>query len=188
MLDPVGLDQGQALEQLVEGAEAAGEDDEGARVADEHQLAGEEVVEVERCGWRRGWAAAPCGSSMLSPTERPPASAAPRLAASIRPGPPPVITVKPCLARQAAGLAAELVPAVALLDPGRAEDRDAVVDVAQGVEAALDLVVDALEADVVLRLDVGGNAEQVLVVLRLRRSRSNPAKCPRRDSNPRRAA
>ena len=44
--DPVGLDQGQALEHLVEGAEAAGEDDEGAGVADEHQLAGEEVVEV----------------------------------------------------------------------------------------------------------------------------------------------
>ena len=47
VLDPVGLDQGQALEHLVEGAEAAGDDDEGARVADEHQLAGEEVVEVE---------------------------------------------------------------------------------------------------------------------------------------------
>src|SRR6478672_3058811 len=39
---------------------------------------------------------------MLRPTERPPASAAPRLAASIRPGPPPVITVKPWSARQAA--------------------------------------------------------------------------------------
>ena len=105
---------------------------------------------------------------MLRPTERPPASAAPRLAASIRPGPPPVITVKPCLARQARGLAAELVPAVALGDPGRAEDRDAVVDVAQGVEAALDLVVDPLEAEVVLGLDVAGDAQQVLVALRPR--------------------
>ena len=36
----------------------------------------------------------PCsnGSSMPSPTESPPASLAPRLAASIAPGPPPVIT------------------------------------------------------------------------------------------------
>ncbi|HEV7398712.1 MAG TPA: hypothetical protein VGN84_00440 [Solirubrobacterales bacterium] len=57
-------------------------------------------------------------------------------------------------------LAAELVPAVALLDPGRAEDRDAVVDVAQGVEAPLDLVVDAAEPQLVLLLDVAGSAQQ----------------------------
>ena len=39
----------------------------------------------------------PCsaGSSMLSPTERAPASRAPRFAASIVPGPPPVITAMP---------------------------------------------------------------------------------------------
>ena len=35
------------------------------------------------------------GSSMLHPTERPPTSFAPRLAASMMPGPPPVITVNP---------------------------------------------------------------------------------------------
>ena len=36
----------------------------------------------------------PCskGSSIPSPTETPPASQAPRLAAAIAPGPPPVIT------------------------------------------------------------------------------------------------
>src|SRR5881394_1289284 len=39
---------------------------------------------------------------MLRPTESPPASAAPRLAASIKPGPPPVMTVNPSCARQAA--------------------------------------------------------------------------------------
>ena len=54
---------------------------------------------------------------------------------------------------------------MALLDPGRAEDGDAVVDVAQGVEAALDLVVDPLQAEVVFGLDVAGDAEQVLVAL-----------------------
>ena len=42
-----------------------------------------------------GFGACSCGSSMLHPTERPPASRAPRLAASISPGPPPVMTVNP---------------------------------------------------------------------------------------------
>ena len=42
-----GLDQAERLEQLVERAEAAGEDDEAAGVADEHHLAREEVVELE---------------------------------------------------------------------------------------------------------------------------------------------
>jgi len=46
--DLVGLDQGERLPELVHGAEAAGEDHEPARVADEHDLANEEVVEVER--------------------------------------------------------------------------------------------------------------------------------------------
>ncbi len=69
------------------------------------------------------------------------------------------------LGKAGRGLAAELVPAVALGDPGRAEDRDAVVDLAQGVEAALDLVVDAAEPQVVLLLDVAWGAQQQLVVL-----------------------
>ena len=45
----------------------------------------------------------PCskGSSMPSPTERPPASVAPLFAASITPGPPPVITAYPALASAA---------------------------------------------------------------------------------------
>ena len=38
---------------------------------------------------------------MLQPTEKPPASCAPRLAASIRPGPPPVMTVRARLRRAA---------------------------------------------------------------------------------------
>ena len=42
-----GLDQGQRLEQLVERAESARKHDEAARVPDEHDLAGEEVVELE---------------------------------------------------------------------------------------------------------------------------------------------
>ncbi len=39
-----------------------------------------------------------CGSSMLNPTDSPPASLHPRFAASITPGPPPVTTAKPASA------------------------------------------------------------------------------------------
>ena len=45
--DLLGLHQGQRLEQLVEGAEAAGQHDEALGVLHEHRLAGEEVAEVE---------------------------------------------------------------------------------------------------------------------------------------------
>ena len=46
MVDLPGLHQRQRLEQLIEGAEAAGEDDEGLGVLHEHRLAHEEVAEV----------------------------------------------------------------------------------------------------------------------------------------------
>jgi hypothetical protein len=42
-----GLDQSQRLEQLIERAESTRKDDEGIGVADEHQLPGEEVVELD---------------------------------------------------------------------------------------------------------------------------------------------
>ena len=42
-----GLDQGQRLEQLVQGAETAGHRDESARVLEKHRLAGEEIAEVD---------------------------------------------------------------------------------------------------------------------------------------------
>ena len=45
--DLAGLHQGERLEQLVEGAEAAGEDDERLGVLHEHRLAREEVAEVD---------------------------------------------------------------------------------------------------------------------------------------------
>jgi len=46
--DLPGLNQRERLPELVHRAEAAGEDDEPAGVANEHDLAGEEVVELER--------------------------------------------------------------------------------------------------------------------------------------------
>ena len=45
-----GLDQGQELEGLVQGAEAAGQQQEGVRLLKEGDLAGEEVVEVDELG------------------------------------------------------------------------------------------------------------------------------------------
>ena len=45
--DRAGLDQRERLEELVERAEAAGSDHEGARVAHEHDFAGEEVPEAQ---------------------------------------------------------------------------------------------------------------------------------------------
>ena len=49
---------------------------------------------------RYGFDACSCGSSMLKPTESPPPSCAPRFAASITPGPPPVTTAQPRSAKQ----------------------------------------------------------------------------------------
>ena len=49
---------------------------------------------------------------MLQPTEWPPASLAPRLAASMMPGPPPVMTVKPASARRRPDLAGQRVVSV----------------------------------------------------------------------------
>jgi hypothetical protein len=46
-----------------------------------------------------------------------------------------------------------------LRDSRRSEDRDTVVDVAQGVEAGVGLGADAVEPQLVLPLDVAGDAE-----------------------------
>ncbi len=59
----------------------------------------------------------------------------------------------------AGGLAGELVPGVVLRDPGGAEDRHPLLDVAQLVEGGVDLLADAVEALLVVGLDVAGNAE-----------------------------
>jgi hypothetical protein len=52
-----------------------------------------------------------------------------------------------------------------LRHPRGAEDRDALPDVAQGVEAALDLVVDPLQPQLVPLLDVAGLAQQLAVAI-----------------------
>src|ERR671931_491558 len=47
---------------------------------------------------RYGFDSCSCGSSMLKPTESPPPSRAPRFAASMTPGPPPVTIANPASA------------------------------------------------------------------------------------------
>src|SRR5687767_5980691 len=47
LVDLPGLNQREGLEQLIQGTEAAGEDDERHRVLDEHRLPHEEVAEVD---------------------------------------------------------------------------------------------------------------------------------------------
>jgi hypothetical protein len=57
-------------------------------------------------------------------------------------------------------------------DAGRAEDRDSVVDVAQRVEATVDLGLDPFEAKLVLLLKVAGLAQQLPVAPRPLRARA----------------
>ena len=53
---------------------------------------------------------------------------------------------------------------MALGDPGRAEDRDPLLDVAQGVEGGVDLGHGFGQAALVVCLEVDRDAQQVLVV------------------------
>jgi hypothetical protein len=61
---------------------------------------------------------------------------------------------------------------MALADPRRAEDRDALLDVAEGIEPFVDLLVDPLQPQVVFGLEVPGGAEQLAVALRASRTRA----------------
>ena len=90
---------------------------------------------------------------MLHPTERPPASLAPRFAASINPGPPPVMTVKPRRAKRLAGAPGHRVVGVAVAEPRRAEHGHAR---AEEVEAAKALEELAEDADRARELEAAG--------------------------------
>jgi len=99
--DLARLNERQRLEQLVEGAEATGEDGECVGVLDEHHLAGEEVPELD--AQIDVWVHRLLVRQLdVAADRKPPASWQPRLAASMMPGPPPVITAKPSRARFAA--------------------------------------------------------------------------------------
>ena len=61
---------------------------------------------------------------MLKPTDRPPPSCAPRFAASITPGPPPVTTAQPRSANSRPVVARRGVRRMILADARGAEERD----------------------------------------------------------------
>ena len=80
-------------------------------------------------GRRTAFSNCSCGSSMSSPIDGTPASRAPRLPASMIPGPPPVMIEKPARAEHRGGLARLRVHRVVARRARRAEDRDRLADV-----------------------------------------------------------
>ena len=82
------------------------------------------------------------GSSMPSPTETPPALTAPLLAASMTPGPPPVITAYPASASPVPIALGLLVLAVPGPGPRGAEDRDRRAEFREQPEALDELGLD----------------------------------------------
>ena len=105
------------------------------------------------------------GSSMPSPTLTPPASLAPLLAASIAPGPPPVITAKPASTSARPSCSAEGVRRVVGRRAGRAEHGDRRAELGQRAEALDELGLDPQHPPRVGVHPVGGPArvEQPLV-------------------------
>ena len=92
---------------------------------------------------------------MLSPTEVAPASWAPRLAASIMPGPPPVITANPASPIAPADLAGAGVLGIVGGRAGGAEDADRGPEVGERLEARAQLALDQRQA-----LGVGARARR----------------------------
>jgi hypothetical protein len=102
VVDLQRLDQRQRLEELVHRPEAAREDHERLDAYfTSITLRHEEVVEVQLQRLVLGSGSCSSGSSMLRPTDSPLRLAkAPRFAASMIPGPPPVITAVAGLRRR----------------------------------------------------------------------------------------
>ena len=110
----------------------------------EHRLARVEVLERRARCRGTGSRACSCGSSMLKPTLRPPPSWQPRFAASITPGPPPVIDRPAGLAEELRGRARGSYAGEPSRDARRAEDRDrGPVDPLDRLEPLVELLGDA---------------------------------------------
>src|SRR6185295_944227 len=143
--DLAGLDQRRALEDLVHGAEPAGQRDEGVRVLDQHDLADEKVAELEEAVdvrvrlllFRQHDVAADRGAPGV-------------LGTPVRrlhdPGAAARHDGEPGEREPAAELAAERVVGVALGKAGGAEDRDAGADEVEPAEAADELEEDREDA------------------------------------------
>ena len=163
--DLLGLPQRGRLEQLVHRPEAAGEDDEAARVAHEHDLAREEVVEVEldvdvrvdallvrQVDPEADRRHARLARAAVGRLHDPRAAAGDDRVARV--------------AERARHLAGGLVAGVVRRRACRAEDRDRLADVAERLEPRPQLVLDAQHALRVRELgeDRGGLRLQQLLV------------------------
>ena len=106
---------------------------------------------------------------MSSPIEGTPASRAPRLAASMIPGPPPVMIAKPASPSSRAARARALVLGMVARRARGAEDRDRLADVRERGEPGAQLLVDPLDPRRVVEvgLDVDGLGLEQLLVERL---------------------
>ena len=135
VLDLAGLDEGQRLEQLVERAEAAGQDHERVARTSRTSSCARRSSGTRSPRSTYGLSACSCGSSMLQPIERPPASWQPRLAASMTPGPAAGDDGEAGLGQQPPQLARQLVDWIALGRARRAEHGHGRPDAGQRVEA-----------------------------------------------------
>jgi len=142
--DLARLREREGLEQLVEGAEAAGEDHEAARVAHEHDLAGEEVVELERYV-AVGVAALLERQLDVEPDRAGTGVPRPAVGRLHDSGPAAGDDREPALTDEAGGLAREGVLGVVRGRPGRAEEGCRGADSGERVEPGSQLVGDALE-------------------------------------------
>ena len=167
MLDLARLDQRQRLEELVHRPEAAREDDEALGCLHEHRLARVEVLERQRdVAVRIAGLLVRQLDVEARPTARPP-SRAPRFAASITPGPPPVTTAKPASREAASDRVRRLVDGRSLAHARGAEDGDCrPVDRVDGVEAGEELGRDQRDVGVGGRLAPEDTAVETVIVSR----------------------
>ena len=158
VLDLAGLDQGRGLEHLVEGAEAAGQGDEGVGVLDQHHLADEEVAELDE-GVEVGVGALLVRQLDVAADRA--AAGVPRAAVGRLHDPRAAAGHhrEAVLGQPPADLAGQPVVAVVLAEARRAEDGDAGADEMKLAKAVEELPRDAQNADQ-FRTAAAGAGEQ----------------------------
>ncbi len=162
VLDLAGLDQRRALEDLVHGAEAAGEDHEGVGVLDQHHLADEEVAELEPAVDVRVRLLLGGEDDVAADRRRADVAGAavgglhdPRAAAGHH--------REAGAAEPPADLAGEGVVAVVLLEAGGAEDGDAGAHEVEAAEAADEVGADAQQPAQLGEAAVGAGEEMAVL-------------------------
>ena len=171
--DLARLDQGQALEELVQRPEPARQDDERVGVLHEHRLPGEEVLELD-AEVDVGVEALLVGQLDVAPDRQAATLATAAIGRLHDPGPAAGDDREAVTGQPPGDPAGQLVVRGAWLHPGRAEDRHRRPDRREGVEALDELAQDPQGAPRVA-VDEGGAAGllrpalEELLVLRLDR-------------------